>query len=485
MYLNIELAKLKLFKPKEIFDWLEKEYKNKSLTLNENKIIEEELYKYNDDLINLGLVLYGYNSNVLDEIYLNTLNEDIKLAYLSTSSHIKKTYIIDLVSNYSTLSKQKMLKIMNNTIDELYGINKHNEFEDDEKVFLLYRERLRYLLTNTFINDRVLINLYSQKEYFSDFNENILMELISFTKDNKRLSISYEDKYNDYLDWHLESSYNEVFNSFYKLLEDIDVNDKNASILSSMLDVVNYKGVFNLDLEKCINRWQKDNDVFSSFSYIRYFLAKKFFKENQIKKLKNNKDLALRKAFYGSPYILNHHKNNVIDSYFDQLKNLYEQDGENFVNEVLQNEAMYYNKNRRLALKKFIDLVESKSNKFGLDYLNTYNHEYNINLENNPKWFEDEQEDGFFDPIEDIKDKEIKKEKMIEIIYKNVKLQKDSNLLGQFETTNYKIDNLLSEKYFDNIKAIFDEKLSNISRTKWLFIGILFGIIIMELIYKL
>ena len=146
---------------------------------------------------------------------------------------------------------------------------------------------------------------------------------------------------------------------------------------------------------------------------------------------------------------------------------------------------MYYNKNRRLALKKFIDLVESKSNKFGLDYLNTYNHEYNINLENNPKWFEDEQEDDFFDPIQDIKDKEIKKEKMIEIIYKNVKLQKESNLLGQFETTNYKIDNLLSEKYFDSIKAIFDEKLSNISRTKWLFIGILFGIIIMELIYKL
>lgn len=333
----------------EVYAWLEANQpkKSESLLLADREELESALLLMDHPLVNLGLALHGYEQNTGYEIYQKA-DRTLKKAALSGP-----TIRISIGKNW--IIKEGVLSDLLESKDS---------------------ELLGALLSNPFLDDDLLVNLYEKTHQFKEIDDDFWQHLIAATLANPRLSTPYNSKW---MDGWAEYSYSRVFTAGWKLFEKLPVNDDTALLLANLggklvSEAPNFKNI-----NEIIKRWKREgvDKMMDYHSMCRTALAgliKDF--DAEFTKLKDNEDIALRKSYY--------RRFKPKDS--GEIIELFEKDSDIFLEEALGNINLFEFSKTRDQLKKCCrDYMDPSHD---MMFPNIYNARAAYFSQMHPEWFE-------------------------------------------------------------------------------------------------
>lgn len=395
--------------PEFVYEWLESNVRDK-VTLGEysRDELEEKLLAKNHPLINLGLAMYAESSTVGYQLYQSG-DEVIKKASLSGRSVLPEFLDDSWVVNE----------------DVLPCLLKDDFSEGDSQL-------LAAALTNKYLPDDILESLFNKTELFSDITDDTWLRLIVLSAKNKRLSIPYSSTW---LDGYDEYKYNAVFTSAWKLFERVPVTKRAATVLEHLSHCLVSESPHDMNVLEVIERWRsEDEKEEESYSYVRMALVRLLGDySDDFKGLKEHDDLALRKGYYSF-------KKSVTAQ---DVKDGFEKDGKDYLDAAIYNDAIFQNEEARYALSRACwDAPDEHSN---MDYPNYFRGREAHLSEQHPEWFKDEWSGEV--PFEEISDPEIRNEKRLEYLNKQV-AELHKALLGN--KTEYQDSNEFGENSMMN-----------------------------------
>ena len=340
-----------------VYNWLQKNQRNKPSIATRNESIEKALLKRNKPLINLGLGLFGHDPETGFKLYKDGDNT-IKKAALSGTTVAK-------FASYSWVLNYRVLH---------YLLKKQN------------LELLTCYLKNPFIHDIILCELYKKEGLFKEISDEFWYLLIRATYGNERLTTTYIDSRDydlgmfglDPIEVIDEVFYNKVIASAWKLFERIPVNKNNALWLSrftncfcSLPRKLGDLPIHDMDIREVIKRWdiadEKDDLSYSEYfrnpyARCRYNLAYLIDVSSEFESLKNDKDLSLRQSYY----------TRFITTKPHDIKKLFNKDNTDFLDAALDNKSLYRYIFVRDQLKFFCyKSIEDFNNIYWIKFCNT------------------------------------------------------------------------------------------------------------------
>lgn len=358
--------------PEAVFEWLKNNAPTSGSRIwyEDRDDLEDALRKRSDNLINLGLALYGWCPSTGRELFKSE-DEQIKKAALQGTTVYKEVLSDSWIQDEGFL--QNLLTLWN---DEL----------------------LSSLFGNSNIPDELLIQLYERTAPFDSLSEENWTTLIIFTIKNPRLSLKYDDSI---IDGWAEYEHNKVFEAAWKLFTKLEKTPRNANLLSSLSS--NLVPYYHLDFDilEIAAIWKSnDEKLDDSLSLARQSLIKIIPNyDDKFDVLKEHEDLAIRKGYYS----------NMSYPTQESIKEGFKKDGIEFVDAAMFNKNMFVKSDTRNALREACGKVPVH----GSDYISDFHSRCNYWASIHPEWFK-----GLFGdlPFEDIPDRDVRVEKRIEYI---------------------------------------------------------------------
>jgi hypothetical protein len=375
--------------PDKVFEWLKSNRPDKETSPEfDREDLEKKLLERDDPIINLGLALYGAESNTGPHLF-NKEDKIIKKAVLSGTN----------ISSWpsSWIKENGILEALIDPFDE-------------------------YLLSALFANERmydgILTDLYERKEPYAKLPDDKWLTLIGYTASNKRINTPYDDSW---MDGWSEYSYGRVFTSAWKLFETLPVNERTASIIAHLGENLVPDGPHDMDVLETIKRWdiKSESEYFNDYEWCRYHLAGLIRDySDDFQKLKDSEDPALRKSYYSR---FRPHKP-------EEVRELFEKDQDEFLDSAIHNRKLYPNEKIRDELRKCC--WDYKHPHHEPDYPNFYNSMERHMQREHPEWFTDFEDDI---PLEDIDDPMERANKQIDQINRklNTLIEKVSTFIDR------------------------------------------------------
>lgn len=335
----ISFEYLRLLPPEKIYLFLKKNAENKDAEYSTQKI-ESLLHTLDQPLINLGLAQYGYNKDVLRNLYLNG-NETLKIATLMNR---KDNYHVVDTGNKSWVDREFIKKIV-------MGENENEKYA---------------LLTNPLIGATTLAELFEKKQSFDKVTEDIWKRLLEYCGDNILLQIQYD---HHYYDGYTEFSFSNMHRLAWRLTEQVPITKEWSYTLSKLL--VRAYPELDINLISTIEKWKLiDKDSVD----IRMVLAAAL-NGDDFNRLKDSDDIDMRRIFYRKFYCKNCDE---LDSYFKKDKNV-------FLEEASFNKNLYREESIRFALRELTLKTEDSD----LIFYNWVISEEKEIEKRYPEWFKD------------------------------------------------------------------------------------------------
>ena len=395
------------------FGWLKDNQKDDVLLAESREDLEKALLAKDDNLINLGLALFGASPEVGHTLFISG-GTVIKRAALAGRT-VRGVYF-----NKSWVLKEDVLPAL------LSKIGKGDDEANDELLHALFN--------NPLVDDDILIKLFERKEPYDSLDDDKWLRLIARTVRNDRLSTPYDSSWMDGWD---EYKYNLVFTSAWHLFGKLPKNKLSATVLEMLGDKLVADKPHDMDVMEVIKTWSIDDDHEDSDHYAR--MREALVKiigtyNNEFKELKDSEDLALRKGYYRHMEYVNP----------DDIKVYFEKDGKDFVEAALYNKRLYSNDEVRSALSQACWDVPDENHY--MDFPNYFNAHCDRWSAEHPEWFRDSWSGEV--PFEEIEDPEVRKEKRLEYLNSQM-TEVHRKLLGK------KTEDHLPDEYGEN--SLFDD----------------------------
>jgi len=215
-----------------VYSWLEdNQPKTDETIFSSDRVgLESALLSRDEPLVKLGLALYGYEQKTGSELYKRS-DELLKKAVLSGTT-IRRS----LIGDSWVVSEGIMTELLDAKNSGLLGA----------------------LLSNPFVDDDLLIDLYEKKDCFEILCDEFWRELIAHTLTNIRLSTPYSERW---MDGWTDYLYTRVFSAGWKFFEKLPVNDESATLLARLGERMVPHKPHDMAVAKVIERWKKDNSV--------------------------------------------------------------------------------------------------------------------------------------------------------------------------------------------------------------------------------
>ncbi|WP_269621310.1 hypothetical protein [Zhongshania sp. BJYM1] len=368
--------------PEHVFEWLKANVVEQHLIGDEKRdLLENSLLARDEKLINLGLALFGEVPSVGYKLYQSG-DSILKRAALSGRS-VKPIFLDD-----SWILNDDVLPAL---LDE----ERHRRESKGVDESGLLPE----LLSSKHIPSGILENVYEKSGCFSDVDTDLWLALIAMTVRNERLAVPYKSTWMDGFDEH---RYNSVFVAAWRLFETLPVSKKAATVLGALSARLVPESPYDMNVSNVIERWRSgDEEEEEYYTSVRTALVKIIGNyTNQFKGLKSHQDLALRQGYYSnqrSP------KPADVEDGFDN-------DGSNFLEAALYNDAFYASEEVRGALRKACWDAPDKHSM--MDYPNLFNAQVERLVSKYPGWFRDSWSGEI--PFEEIEDLEERRDKRLE-----------------------------------------------------------------------
>lgn len=450
--------------PEYVFQWLkENALEERNLSQPDRSELEESLFLRNNELINFGLALYGTDCKLSYKIY-QQCNHQIKRASLSglaVSNCFKDTWLTfedvipEILKQFGCSNKKKQ--------NEAY-------------------ELLSSMLSNQHVPAKIIENLYTKTDEFSNLDDESWLCLIGMTTNNNLLKCKKDMRdYVDGWDWYSSSL---IFEKAWKLFDILPINSDSAAVLTELGE--NLKPTISNDITplSIINRWQLEDEKqsvgfsFGNYSSVRKVLVKLISTSSkEFKALVHDEDIALREGFYLN---VKYPAPQDVDEWLAK-------DGKVFLSNAVLNPEFFKNRNVRNALRKACK--HNIANDEYEDYSRTFQFSYERYLKKHPEWFEDENSDLLTD-YKAIKDFDERIERRIEHLSTDVK-ELGRLLLGEHGRFAREEDTYgIGDNYEDRLQSIREDiaKLtmnhSPVPKGKWQFwmcflLGLVVGISLM------
>jgi hypothetical protein len=348
--------------PEKAYDWLttnkisftdlQKSASTKYTMIEERKILEYILLRRKNQLIDLGLAQFGCTPTILRKVFERGTS-GTRCAVLSN-----------------------IFLIHESLFKEAPSIN------IEKVVFEGRQHELRALAQNPYLPDDYYINLLNKNDYFSKVSDLNYQFLLMYFSDNPRLATKYDDLF---LDGYADYKYNKVFTEAWRLTITAPITQEWASLLYRLLSKAILPVGFT-EKEEAIERWKIDNpkreeekDYYAGPSFnLRSRLADLLDADE---KLMASPDLALRQSFYRRFQPLR----------FPDWTHFLERDGEDFVQEALENKNLWRNTHERRRLHETTwDCPDPSSH---MDFPNIFRYREKAYREQYPEWFQEEDDE--------------------------------------------------------------------------------------------
>lgn len=251
-----------------VFEWLRKQ----KPVFRYYPEIEQVLIERHEPLINLGLALYAH------------VTSDTALRLFRNGDATIKKAVLAGPSVYNFAEGDRLL-------DEESGVLK--ELLRSFDVELLYS-----LLSNEYIYEQILVNLYHRSTPFNVLTDEQWLKAIGYTLSNPQLS-----RPSGYLERLEFPPIESPCEAAWSLFKTVSVNERSAGLLARLGEKLAPHGDHripgapsDMDVRETIKRWKVESDnEFGDFSKCRAALGRLLKNEE----LKDSDDIALRQAYYG------------------------------------------------------------------------------------------------------------------------------------------------------------------------------------------
>lgn len=238
--------------PEYVYDWLEHNKPRVGAgthALDYLTETEATLLKRSDDLINLGLALYGHCAETGQALF-KTGNEDLKRAVLSGST-VRQAFQGSWDNEGSWVEMDGHLATFLSDFDD----------NDDN------RSSLYTLVANEYLPDPLLIDLFKKEGLFESLSDKNWHSVLRNSAGNRRLSVRYDGElYGNAMDGYADvtagSADDEVFVSVWQLFEELPVNNENASVLNYLAENLACESIvlhskMGKDAYRILEKWTK------------------------------------------------------------------------------------------------------------------------------------------------------------------------------------------------------------------------------------
>ena len=421
-----------------VFEWLRE---NKSLERFDasKEEIEKNLIERNEPLINIGLALYtdlSYSSKTALSLFRSG-DRTIKNAMLAGPS------VRGLINNPlgSNVWLSEILKELIEPFDE---------------------ESLKVLLSNESLSSTLLVDLYERQAPFEYLTDQQWLMAIGYTTSNPRISTgSTLEIVSGVI---TEGVDREVFTAGWKLFETLPVDEKSVFVLSALGDKLVPCKPHSMDVFATIKKWETEDNKFDwHFGRCRFALAGLIGEhQSEFESLKDSNDIALRQSYYRR---FRAHKP-------EEIRELFEKDNDNFLDEALNNPKLYIDKAVREELRKCC--WDSKQRPIEL-YSMTFGSQEKRFMQEHPEWFADS--DGNL-PLDAVEDPVLRANKHLELLQKRIEIISQKLIGSESENQPSLIDEVKATLSESN--QFLSKQLSKLTaiRWGWLIIGLLIGYIL-------
>ncbi len=323
----------------------------------ERKVLEYLLLRRKSPLIDLGLAQFGCTPYVLRTVF-NRGGAGVRCAVLANAA----------LFDHELLSEDPVV--------DLKAVAKRGN-----------RKELEALALNPHLPDSAYENLVHRKEHFSELSDRDHKIMLYRLGDNSRLAASYDDTY---LDGYKEYKHHSVFTAVWQLAATAPTTQEWAAVLIHLLHKAQ-PPVGLKDTPQIIERWRidpprKDGDRYYNPGYgfdLRSRLADLLEADDN---LLGAADPALRHSFYRrfSPWK------------YKNWPEFLQKDGEKFVQEAMQNTALWKSTDERERLEKVA--WESPDPSSDMMMPNVFRAREKSHREEHPEWFHAEDDEYSTDP---------------------------------------------------------------------------------------
>jgi hypothetical protein len=358
---------LKNCSPDKAYDWLSDSAKSiegtklgfsrKSELQHEHRVLEYLLMRRRHALIDLGLAQYARTPHVLRTVFARG-GSGIHCAVLANpfffySGWLSEGAVVNLVTVVQRGNRREV---------EALALNPH-------------------------LPDSFYENLIKRTKYFADLDDRTYKFMLYRLGDNLRLSASYDDTY---LDGYQDYKFHTVFTAAWELTTTVPTTQEWAGILAQLLHKTQPPVGFK-EVAQVIERWRidplrKDDDSYYNPGYgfdLRSRLADLLEADDQ---LLNTPDSALRHSFF----------RRFSPRKYKNWPDFLEKHGEEFVQEAMQNNALWKSSEEREKLKQVA--WASPDPRSDMMMPNVFRAREKSLLEQHPDWFQAEDDEYSNDP---------------------------------------------------------------------------------------
>lgn len=287
------IYKLQHSTPECVFAWLRS--KESEQILSDDCELEASLIKRDDNLINLGLALYGQQTNTGLTLY-KTGDETIRRAVLCGPT------IVDSAGEEPwILSSHALIDLV-------------SEWQEDY---------LESLLTNKHIPSHIILSVLRHNNHFESLSYENWMKLANYAIRNEGFSCGHIGG--------IFADFDEICRAAWCLSETLPVSKKSGLLLKLVSVCVPRPSYIDVDVMSVIGRWHSDSEkVLDDVRQILVGLVPTY--SDDFERLKESSDLALRKGYY----------ENKDFSFTSDMQVYYEKDGYDFLDAVTSNDSIYF-----------------------------------------------------------------------------------------------------------------------------------------------
>ena len=386
--MNYLIAKYQLTNasPEYVFNWLEKNTCGDSFGYKEDiEELERSLLSRKNNLINLGLALYGKIPAIAYELYaLGSI--EIQLAVLGSKS-------IGIGFRPWIINKDVIPSLIKCETDELNS--------DSEKI---QHSLLSRLLENRHIPDQVLESLFKREEPFDNTSDEMWSRLLQYASYNERLSTPYDETW---MDGYADFSYRAVFHAGWNVSMSLPVSMKTANTMEVLANSLVPES-YSLDVFEAAERWRSDKEQEDEkYSKIRAALLRLIKPyTSEFKELVESNDVGYRSSFY----------NRVSSISPEHLIEWYEKDGEVFLDCAMKNKFFFKDSNVRNTLNR--TCWDHPDEHASMLYPNLFKVTEERLMSEHPEWFKDSWSGEI--SFDEIKDPDERREKRLEYLSSQV-----------------------------------------------------------------
>lgn len=323
----------------------------------ERKVLEYLLMRRKNPLIDLGLAQFGCTPYVLRTVFSRG-GAGVRCGILANP----------LLFDHELLSEDPVIN--------LKAVAKRGN-----------RRELEALALNSHLPDSFYEDLVNRKGHCSELSDHDHKIMLYRLGENPRLSASYDDTY---LDGYKDYKYHSVFTAVWQLAATVPATQEWAAVLVHLLHKA--KPPIGLkDIPQIIERWKidpprKDDDRYYNPSYgfdLRSRLADLLEADDG---LLSAEDPALRHSFY----------RRFSPQKYKNWPEFLQKDGEDFVQEAIQNTALWKSAEERERLKKVT--WDSPDPSSDMMMPNVFRAREKSHREEHPEWFHAEDDEYSTEP---------------------------------------------------------------------------------------